>query len=94
MTIPKPADSGWSEANLGSMYALLAYSTWGLLPIYWKFFVSVSAVEVLSHRMIWSAAFLVGILLVQRRLPELLALLKSPRQVLLLLLTASLLTLN
>lgn len=95
MTSPKPAAPDWrSEANLGPIYALLAYSTWGLLPVYWKFLGSVSAVEVLSHRMIWSAVFLVAILVVQRRLPDLVALLKSPRQVLVLLLTASLLSFN
>ncbi len=73
---------------------MLAYSTWGLLPIYWKLFGATPAIEVLSHRMIWSAVFLSGILLVQRRLDDLLALLRSPRQVLVLLLTASLLSFN
>jgi chloramphenicol-sensitive protein RarD len=73
---------------------MLAYSTWGLLPIYWKLFGTTPAVEVLSHRMIWSAVFLSGILLVQRRLGDLLAMLQSPRQVLVLLLTASLLSFN
>ncbi|PZO39977.1 MAG: EamA family transporter RarD [Shackletoniella antarctica] len=82
------------DTRLGPIYALLAYSTWGLLPIYWKFFGATSAVEVLSHRMIWSAVFLVGILLVQRRLSDLTMLLRSPRKVLVLLLTASLLTFN
>jgi chloramphenicol-sensitive protein RarD len=64
------------------------------LPIYWKFFGSIPAVEVLSHRMIWSAGFLLVLVLVQRRLPDLVALLRSPPQVGLLLLTASLLSLN
>ena len=73
---------------------MLAYSTWGLLPIYWKLFGTTPAIEVLSHRMIWSAMFLCGILLVQRRLDDLLAMLRLPRQVLVLLLTASLLSFN
>lgn len=104
MTLPKSAaPDGSSEGNLGPIYALLAYSTWGLLPIYWKFFGTTSALEVLSHRMIWSAVFLVGILVVQRRLPDLLALLQGaktnpegalPHPVLVLLLTASLLSFN
>ncbi|MBD2106478.1 EamA family transporter RarD [Nodosilinea sp. FACHB-13] len=97
MTSPKsaPAAPGdRSDAKTGAIYALLAYSTWGLLPIYWKLLGAASAVEVLSHRMIWSAVFLVGILLVQRRLEDLQTLLRSPRKVLVLLLTASLLTFN
>jgi chloramphenicol-sensitive protein RarD len=88
------APAGYPDDRLGPIYALLAYSTWGLLPIYWKFFGATPAVEVLSHRMIWSAVFLCGILVVQRRLSDLLALLRSPRRVLVLLLTASLLSFN
>lgn len=44
--------------------------------------------------MIWSAVFLCCILLVQRRLPDLMALLKSPQEVRVLLLTATLLSCN
>lgn len=82
------------EPGPGSFYAVLAYGAWGLLPIYWKWFGATPATEVLSHRMIWSAVFLCGILLVQRRLTTLLALLRSPQQVRVLLITASLLSLN
>ncbi|NJL47023.1 MAG: EamA family transporter RarD [Leptolyngbyaceae cyanobacterium SM2_5_2] len=85
---------GSNSLDAGPLYALLAYGSWGLLPVYWKFFGSVPAVEVLSHRMIWSAVFLCAILLVQRRLPDLLALLKSAKQVRVLFLTASLLSFN
>ena len=76
----------------GPLYALLAYGAWGLLPIYWKFFSSVSAIEVLSHRMLWSLIFLGLILIVQRRLTELRKL--PRRRVLWLLVTAMLLSCN
>lgn len=97
MTLPNPASAApgeQSDTSWGPIYALLAYSAWGLLPVYWKLLGMASAVEVLSHRMIWSAVFLVGILLAQRRLGDLQMLLRSPRKVLVLLLTASLLTFN
>lgn len=83
-----------SSASAGSIYALLAYGAWGLLPIYWKFFQQSSPVEVLCHRMLWSLVFLSGILLVQRRQAEVGALLKSPPSLRLLLVTAMLLTCN
>jgi chloramphenicol-sensitive protein RarD len=57
-------------AALGPLYAMLAYGSWGLLPIYWKFFLQVSPVEVLSHRILWSALFLCGLLWMQRRHAE------------------------
>jgi chloramphenicol-sensitive protein RarD len=82
------------SSNTGPLYAILAYSAWGLLPVYWKFFGNTPAVEVLSHRMIWSAVFLCCILLVQRRWSDLVALMKSPRQVRVLLITATLLSCN
>lgn len=83
-----------SASNSGVLYAVLAYTAWGLLPLYWKLFGSVPAIEVLSHRIVWSALFLVGLLLLQRRLPEFVAVLRSPQQVSLLLLTATILTSN
>lgn len=96
MTNLKPSlpDESVDHAQMGPLYAVLAYGAWGLLPIYWKFFGDTPAVEVLSHRMIWSAVFLCAILLVQRRWPDLVALLKSPQQVKVLLLTATLLSCN
>lgn len=83
-----------SLISAGSLYALLAYGSWGLLPIYWKFFTQSSAVEVLSHRLIWSLVFLAIVLMVQQRQAEVGVLLKSPRRLGLLLATAMLLTCN
>ncbi|MBE9069434.1 EamA family transporter RarD [Leptolyngbya cf. ectocarpi LEGE 11479] len=76
----------------GPLYAILAYGSWGLLPIYWKFFKAASPLEVLSHRMVWSLVFLGLILILQQRLSELRKL--PRRQVLGLLLTAVLLSAN
>jgi chloramphenicol-sensitive protein RarD len=78
----------------GPLYALLAYGAWGLLPIYWKFFSGIPPVEVLSHRMIWSLLFVSGLLLAQRRLPEVGQLLQTPQRLGVLLATAALLTFN
>ncbi|WP_134703409.1 EamA family transporter RarD [Ammoniphilus sp. YIM 78166] len=38
----------------GFIYAICAYFMWGLLPLYWKLFASLSAWEILSHRIFWS----------------------------------------
>jgi chloramphenicol-sensitive protein RarD len=81
-------------AQSGTLYAVLAYTAWGLLPIYWKFFGQIPAIEVLSHRMIWSMVFLTLILLVQRRQAEFKQLWQSPGRLGVLLTTALLLTFN
>ncbi|MGD1856392.1 MAG: EamA family transporter RarD [Leptolyngbyaceae cyanobacterium] len=80
------------NTKTGPLYAILAYGSWGLLPIYWKFLQAASPLEVLSHRMVWSLVFLGLILTLQQRLSELRKL--PRRQVLGLLLTAVLLSAN
>ncbi len=42
----------------GLLFAFGAYLTWGLFPVYWKWLQKVGALELLSHRIIWSFAFL------------------------------------
>lgn len=42
----------------GLLFAFGAYLTWGLFPIYWKWLQQVGALELLSHRILWSFAFL------------------------------------
>ncbi|NCP88203.1 MAG: EamA family transporter RarD [Anaerolineae bacterium CG_4_9_14_3_um_filter_57_17] len=38
----------------GILYALGAYATWGLFPIYWKWLHTVAAPQLLAHRIGWS----------------------------------------
>lgn len=78
----------------GAFYAVSAYLAWGLLPIYWKCFGQIPAVEVLSHRIIWSSIFLTALLLLQQRKAEFVQLWRSPQRLGILLTTASLLTFN
>ncbi len=49
----------------GQIFTFLAFLIWGLLPFYWKWLRSVPAVEILAHRVIWSALFM-GLLVVFR----------------------------
>ena len=93
MNHPKPSTFSHS-AKLGSLYAILAYGAWGLLPLYWKLFGQIPALEVLSHRIIWSAVLLSGVLLIQQRGAEFRELGRSPQQLRGLLATALLLSLN
>ena len=89
-----PSQSAESPNYLGVLFAILAYGSWGLLPIYWKLFGTISAVEVLSHRMIWSMVFLLGVLFLQNRLPELRTVWRSPKRLKFLIASACLLALN
>jgi len=44
--------------NRGVYYAAIAYLIWGVLPIYWKALIDVPALQILSHRIVWSLCFL------------------------------------
>jgi chloramphenicol-sensitive protein RarD len=44
-------------SSVGIIYALLAYTAWGLFPIFWSFLHHVPAFGILSHRIIWSFLF-------------------------------------
>lgn len=51
----------------GILYGVGAYLLWGLFPIYWKWLETVPAIQVISHRIIWSFVLLALILLVTRQ---------------------------
>ena len=80
--------------NKGIFSAAFAYILWGFFPIYFKTLESVSPIEILCHRMVWSLVFLSGILVFTRQWDWLLPALKNRRTVLIYLVAASLLALN
>src|SRR4051812_11244690 len=51
----------------GLIYALLAYVTWGMYPLYWKLLKEVSSEQILAHRVLWSSIFFVIFLSIRRR---------------------------
>lgn len=56
----------------GTLAAFAAYGMWGIIPLFWKQLGAVPALEVLCHRVLWSALFLVAVLLFKGRLGEVL----------------------
>lgn len=81
-------------ALTGLIYALLAYASWGLLPLYWKPFGSASPLEIVSHRVIWSLILLAVLAVMFRQLDEMRAVLRNGKRLAVLVLTASLLSVN
>lgn len=57
-----------SQEKQGYIYAILAFVFWGLVPIYFKLLSTVSAPEVLAHRIIWSVILLFAMLFISRQL--------------------------
>ncbi|MGY3944747.1 EamA family transporter RarD [Aeromonas tecta] len=63
----------------GVIYALCAYTLWGLAPIYFKTIAAVPAAEILTHRMIWSCALLMVLTLLARQWHKVQAVLRQPK---------------
>ena len=53
--------------NTGILYAALAYTAWGLFPLYFKQVADVPSLEVVMHRTLWSLVFVFGVLMVRRQ---------------------------
>lgn len=59
--------------------AVAAFTTWGLIPPYWKLLKAVPAPEILAHRFVWTILFLTVLLTWQHRWPEVRASFRSRR---------------
>ncbi|MCX7977583.1 MAG: EamA family transporter, partial [Bdellovibrionaceae bacterium] len=45
------------DRRLGLRYAVLAYLSWGLVPIYWKLVSGIPPLQVTAHRILWALVF-------------------------------------
>ncbi|GAA0524495.1 EamA family transporter RarD [Paractinoplanes ferrugineus] len=68
-----------SEERRGYLYGLLAYVMWGFFPIYFKLLRPASPLEILAHRVIWSALFVALLLTAMRNWRFLARVVRSPR---------------
>ncbi|MFJ4772761.1 EamA family transporter RarD [Streptomyces uncialis] len=67
---------------------------WGLVPLFWPLLKPAAATEILAHRMVWSLAFVALGLLVVRRWAWAGELIRSPRQLAMLVGAAMVITVN
>ena len=69
-----------TPAGKGVLSAVIAFSIWGILPLYWKACFSFApASALIAHRTLWSLLVLVPIVCWRGRLPEIAAALRQPR---------------
>ena len=80
--------------QIGAVYAALAYTLWGLFPLFFKRLAAVGPLEVVMHRTVWSRGCVVLVLLVRRRWAWLRAVLKTPKVIGIFSLSATLLASN
>jgi len=78
----------------GTIFGILAYTAWGVLPLYWKLLDRIPALEILAHRVFWSFLFLSLIILVSKQLPSLIMACKKKRTMFYVFLSAIIISLN
>jgi len=74
-----PTPTPRPESRAGLAYGVAAYGLWGLMPIYFHAIDRVPPLEVLAHRIVWSAVLLAGVIAWRRRWAELSRCLRQPR---------------
>lgn len=82
------------ERRLGLICGIVAYAIWGLFPLYLRELPPAGALEIVAHRIAWSVPFGALVLSLRGQWRETFAALKQPRIVLLLALSAVLISAN
>lgn len=67
------------EQKLGGIFAASAYSLWGIAPLYFKQIDFIPAAEILLHRIVWSFVLLSLVVLALRQGDKVLAILRQPK---------------
>ena len=82
------------ESRKGFLYGLGAYALWGVFPLYWTLMEPAGAFELLGHRIVWSAVFMVALVHLFHRREQLRQVVSSPRTLRLLVVAAVTITVN
>tara|TARA_R110002020_G_scaffold364263_3_gene576595 strand:- start:12458 stop:13396 length:939 start_codon:yes stop_codon:yes gene_type:complete len=91
----KTAPAAYDEDTpRGFAFALVAYLLWGFLPFYMKAVAHIPAVEVVAHRVVWSVPIAAIVLILLGRTNDIRIALKTPRTLMMAMVTASIITIN
>lgn len=83
-----------TSSNAGIINAILAYSMWGIAPLYFKLLLDVDALEILVHRVVWSSVLLFGIVIAIKKWRQLVLIITDKKLLAKLTLTATILAAN
>jgi len=63
----------------GVWFAIGAYASWGIFPVYWKWLHHVPALQLLSHRIVWSFCALLIVIIATSRWREFQSAARNPK---------------
>ncbi|MDB4279218.1 EamA family transporter RarD [Paraglaciecola sp.] len=67
------------SVKAGVLFALAAYSMWGIAPMYFKLLTSVPALEIVMHRIVWSVLVLCLLLAVRKKFGQVFNAMRDPK---------------
>lgn len=79
---------------VGLLYGVLAFTVWGLMPIYWKLLKQIPSEEILAHRILWSFVFVSVIAALKGKMGEVKKNLKDRKNIKNLVLSAIFISIN
>jgi chloramphenicol-sensitive protein RarD len=82
-----------TTSRRGVFFSLLAFTSWGCLPLFWRLLSAASPLEILAHRILWSLPFAVGLTVLLHK-PRVREIFGSSRMFLSVLLSGSLIGVN
>jgi chloramphenicol-sensitive protein RarD len=82
------------DTRRGLLFGTAAYALWGLFPLYWPLLEPAGAVEILAHRIVWSALTMAVLVLVLGRTPAVLTAFRDRRSLRLLTVAAVVISVN
>jgi chloramphenicol-sensitive protein RarD len=83
MTTPAPTDSTAPESlRRGLLAGFGAFAVWGLAPVYWKLLDHVDSLETVCHRTVWSAVFMLVIVVARGQSGQVRSAFADPRTLL------------
>jgi chloramphenicol-sensitive protein RarD len=82
------------SVKAGVIFAIAAYSMWGVAPLYFKLLTHVPALEIVMHRIVWSVMVLCLLLVARRKFSQVLIAIRNPKIITTLSISGLLLALN
>lgn len=89
-----PTIGAQDEIRRGIIYGILAYGWWGIMPIYFRALDPAGPMEVLAHRILWSALFCLIYLGWRRDFSWIKRIVNHPRKILLIVIASHILAAN
>ncbi|MSV39501.1 MAG: EamA family transporter RarD [Actinobacteria bacterium] len=83
-----------SKNKMGLLFGVGAYSLWGLFPLFWPLLEPANALEIVSHRAVWTLVFCFIVLAITKSLRATMTTLKRPKVAAKLFITSFLISVN